>query len=298
MARYAVVLPVSADELGFCLRGRGLIGYFLDREVDVYVMVNGPGALDALRSCNRLSPVYIPRLHLCYGGTEPNPYPARNIGLNMVMSCRYYDAAVLMDGDCVPEEDYHDNLVRALSPYELCAGVIRTTIPDTDTPHFNMLREIGFECYDGYRPEDVCVGANMIIGKKVYELVGEMNTKRSGGDADYSLRFKKLGGNTTPRPDLVVRKKINGMSLLGILRKQALRGASDPLNSDQDVNEIRNQIVDEMTFLASSMNPHASSDMTSEEYGGIVDGIFSLVYYFGCLAGKVDAPARSDSNQE
>ncbi|MBD3262649.1 MAG: hypothetical protein GF334_13430 [Candidatus Altiarchaeales archaeon] len=296
MARYAVVLPVSADELGFCLRDSGLLGYFLDREVDVYVMVNGPDALDALRFFNKMSQPRIQRLHLCYGGREPNPYPARNIGLRMVMTCRYYDAAVLMDADCIPEEGYHSNLVSTLNPYDLYAGVIKTTIPDTDTPHFNMLREIGFECYDGYRPDDICVGANMVIGKRVYELVGDMATKRSGGDADYSVRFKSMGGNTTPRSDLVVRKKINGMSLLGILRKQALRGASDPLHADASMVDIRKRIVDEMSILASRMTPYEDAPMTAEEYGIIVDGIFSLVYHLGRLAGKVDDPARSDSD--
>lgn len=284
---YAVVVPVAAKDLGICLRDSTPVSYFLDQEVPVYLAVNGQDAEHTVHQwrtpegCEGL-------LHVIFGGADNNPYPARSIGMSLAISAGY-EMVVLTDGDCVPHPAYHSLLLEMIDRNKLYAGRVVTRIPDKDTLHFNLLREARFECYDGFRPPNICVGANMVVGANVFHTLGPMRTDRSGGDADYSIRYKRITGHETlAAPNLVVEKTINGMTLLGILQKQILRGFSDPLDAEQTISEVRPLISSAARLLADRVAPSHTLPMTAEEYANVVDSIFNLTYLLGRLARRTD----------
>ena len=293
-SRYAVVIPYAASSFsGFRLQDSAA-AYFLERDIPVYACLNGPDAMNVVR---RLQPTPIIGMSVIYGGEEENPYPARSLGMRVAFG-NGYEAVALLDGDCVPQDDYDEVLQKAINRNGLYAGTIKTKIPETQTLHFDLLREAGFECYDGFRPIDVCVGANMIVGRNVYDALGDMRPTRSGGDADYSVRGRTCGCDTTPLPEAVVYKTINGMTAFGVLKKQILRGFSDPHESQHTYQELRVKIANASRLLADRIDPKHPDTLSPEEYANIMDAIFDLTYQLGRFARRLDVPTRSDCDEE
>lgn len=276
-----------------------LVQYFTDRHVKVFLAVNGPLEWsEVLKSLNKL-----PLLaELTYGGKEYNPYIARNYVLDKVFGSRPFapgthDYLVLMDADCIPEENYLEELQKLLEtkPY-LVAGRTKTKVPHGSL-HFDLLRQANFECYDGFTPPDHTVGSNMVISAQSYQDLGQMREEVvSGGDGLYGIDAKARGKTVTPGSDLIVHKTISGMTLKGIVEKQFRRACCFPPDMiphpDLTVQAL-NDVLHDLTMAC------AFDVQTVEaEYPKIVDRVFKLCMHLGVLTHHFDKPISLGDNHE
>lgn len=284
-----VPIPSSAARQDYW---HNLVRYFVHRGVFVITIPNGPDSWEATEFLkgNLLDIKY----HLVLnGGDLPNPYIARNSALDTIFRDPGIDCAVLIDSDCTPRDDYLERLLEILgdSPRDLLiAGRTTTEIPEGSL-HFDMLRGRGFECYDGFTPPDHTVGSNMVIGRRVWQIVGPMRESVvSGGDGLYGIRFKELDGRVTVGDKLLVAKKITGMTLRGIIEKQFRRACCFPESMIPNPNHTLQEITKVLHDL--SLFTDTTLEYLADDYPVIVDRLFKLMMHLGILTHTLDKPRQ------
>lgn len=286
---YAVVIPILAKDIAAAKGYFQTVSYFLSKGVPVAVVVNGCTVEEA-ETLQRFYDTAPKHFSLLWGGEEPSPYPSRNVGLSYFFGGgRGVDAVALIDSDTEAADDYHDKALLAIRPDKLIAGRINTRVPRGISWHLDNLADIGFECFDGYGPPDSTIGANMIIGRFVYNDVGKMKDDvMSGGDADYSVRAKRQGYNVTQHNELLVSKVIFKYSYRVIVEKQIRRSlcvnpALSPL-VDQTIAGLRCALHNHLHALEGA----ATLEDLKPRYGELIDSLFALMWFEGLIANHID----------
>jgi hypothetical protein len=286
---YAVVVPIKDSDLSAGKLPVPILDYFSQYKVNVVLTVNGPDTHEQI-VCSEPRLPSRRNIVLLDGGPAYNPYSARNSALSFLFGPFHatVENVVLMDADCTPDPDYHQNLCAMLEGTNgslLIAGRTLTKVP-CGTVHFDLLRAARFECYDGFTPPDHTVGANMVIGREVYRRIGSMReTKTSGGDGCYGIDFKKSGGVVTVGSNLIVRKMIYGMSLRGIIEKQLRRACCYPEEMVLPVDQILSALKDVLACMAACCK---SPEELVRCYPEFIDYCFKLPMYLGMLSQHFD----------
>lgn len=286
--KYGVVIPILIKDVVAQQGCFQPVRYFLDRGVPVALVLNG-GTDEEAVACQRFFEFYPDHFILSYGGAAGNPYPSRNVGLSVMFASQEVDAVALIDSDTEVAVDYHDWAMKLFSADKLIAGRINTKVPHGVSTHLNWLNEINFECFDGYAPPDSTIGANMIIGKKVFDTVGHMKDDvMSGGDADYSTRAKTLGISVSHHKELLVSKVIGKYSYRVIIEKQIRRALclNPALAAPQKdtIHALRAALRKHLHALEGA----DSLDDLKPRYGELIDSLFALMWFEGMLANHID----------
>lgn len=297
--KYVVIVPTTLKDFRAFDFSR-LVRYFAAVGVNVQVYINGltgPDTLAALQGEPNWSwsqdGLPVPPT-LCFGGAQANPYTARNIAMLELFSGYGHcyspsgrrlhlpavEAVFITDLDCSPVDGLHEAILESVStrPDTLVGGRVTTSIPSIKSPHFDSLREVGFECYDGFTAPGTMLGAAMLITKSVMGKLGTFSSYNiSGGDADYALRASVLGVPTAVDPRIAVVKTIYSMTLRGMLEKQVRRGAC-----------CTTAMLPTREHLESCIKERAAALSKATTYPETVDAVLGLQFLLGQLTQHTD----------
>lgn len=294
MTRHAFVVPLRDKDLSHTY-WHDLVTWLTKKGQQVVLAVNGPDRVDRIADWefNKNVPWDPDFLYFLDSGDNYNPYKARNRALRYIFSdgwCAPFSYVVLLDADVMPAEDYLGQLHHLIDGTEgelLIAGRTLTKIPMQHTFHFDSLRKGSFECYDGFTPADHTIGANMIVGSKVFEELGEMREDVvSGGDGCYGIDWKNKGHRVTVGSGLIVHKTIYGMDWKGILDKQVRRAMCYPPEMTPDFETVRFKLMEDCAAMSWMLR--GDEKMFEAQYHDIVDRLFKLGASLGLMSKYVD----------
>lgn len=283
---YSVIIPIMAVDVMRCKGDIPAVRYFVNKGVNTAIVLNGCSVEEAKR-CDEFYKLFPSNFWLLYSGPKGNPYTARNFGMQWAASLGQTDAFILTDDDCVIEPSYLDVLKGISTRDNIVAGRVKTKVPKGISLHLDKLAAAGFECFDGFNPGGMPIGANMVIGIEAYNKLGQMRDHQaSGGDCDYGIRAKDAGIPVIYSDALITHKVIRRYTYTTIVRKQVARAtsAAAPLIGTEE--QTRKD-------LAQAMRDHADALMAEpyqspENYAKLVDSTFLTMWLMGCFARHMD----------
>lgn len=130
------------------------------------------------------------------------------------------------DSDCRPDRDWILNGVRALAPgsgIDIVGGDIRVFAADENAPTDAELfdKVFGFEPKRYVERKNFATGANIMVGRRVFEAVGPFRNGTLPEDLDWGRRATRLGYRIAFRPEVLINHPAR--RTLAELRKKAER---------------------------------------------------------------------------